>query len=127
MIEPTPEMKAAVNRRLGRPEDTELDPAIHAAIGDVLAILRRDYRLALRAGAVKPRRVAALDHDPAALKQARMQAGWRQRHLAEAVGISVSLLSEAEKGTRGLAPAVLERIAAILGCPAATFDRKAAS
>lgn len=39
MIEPTPEMIAAVKRRMGVADDAELDPWMEAAISDVLAIV----------------------------------------------------------------------------------------
>lgn len=72
-----------------------------------------------------PRRVAPVDHDPAALRWARNAAGWRQSALAAQVGISRSLLCEAEKGTRGLAPGVLKQMARVLNCPVTVLQRKA--
>lgn len=72
----------------------------------------------------RPRRIAPVDHDPAALKWARERAGWRQRALAQQVGISPSLLCEAEKGTRGLAPQVLNDLAAALKCPVTVLESK---
>jgi transcriptional regulator with XRE-family HTH domain len=73
----------------------------------------------------RPRRISPVDHDPEALRWARVNAGWRQAPLAREVGISPSSLCEAEKGTRGLAPDVRKRLAAALGCPVTVFDRKA--
>jgi transcriptional regulator with XRE-family HTH domain len=73
----------------------------------------------------RPRRINPVDHDPAALKWARERAGWRQARLARQVGISPSLLCEAEKGTRGLAPDVKNRLAEALNCPVTVFERKA--
>lgn len=72
----------------------------------------------------RPRRVAPVDHDPEALKWARERAGWRATDLARAVGISRSLLSEAEGGTRGLSPAIKNKIAETLNCPVTVFERK---
>ena len=124
MIDPTEEMKAAVKRRMGIPADAELDPWMTAALSDVLAIIKRDYRLVRKPGVARPRRVSRVEHDPVALKWARKQAGWKQSHLAKAVGISVSLMSEAEKSTRGLSRPVLQQIATTLGCPVSLFARK---
>ena len=73
-----------------------------------------------------PRRVTPVDHDPAALKWAREQAGWRQGALAREIGVSRSLLCEAERGTRSLTPAVKTLLARTLGCPVTVFERKAA-
>ncbi|MET0423613.1 MAG: helix-turn-helix transcriptional regulator [Actinoplanes sp.] len=73
----------------------------------------------------RPRRKAPVDHDPVALKWARERAGWRQSDLARELGISRSVLSEAESGTRGLSPAVKNRLAAVLNCPVTVFERKA--
>jgi DNA-binding XRE family transcriptional regulator len=72
----------------------------------------------------RPRRIAPVDHDPEALKWARERAGWRATDLARAVGISRSLLSEAEGGTRGLSPAIKNKIAETLNCPVTVFERK---
>jgi transcriptional regulator with XRE-family HTH domain len=73
----------------------------------------------------RPRRISPVAHDPAALKWARERAGWRQAALARQIGISPSLLCEAEKGTRGLAPAVLNKVASALNCPVTVLERKA--
>jgi hypothetical protein len=45
VIELTDEMRATVKRRMGVPEGVELDPWMDAAIGDVLALVERDYLL----------------------------------------------------------------------------------
>lgn len=74
----------------------------------------------------RPRRKSPVDHDPAGLRWARERGGWRQAPLARAVGISPSLLCEAEKGTRGLSPAVLNKLAQTLNCPVTVLERKAA-
>jgi transcriptional regulator with XRE-family HTH domain len=73
----------------------------------------------------RPRRINPVDHDPQALLWARKAAGWRQAQLARKVGISPSLLCEAEKGTRGLAPGVMKLLAAELNCPVSILERKA--
>jgi transcriptional regulator with XRE-family HTH domain len=73
----------------------------------------------------RPRRKTPVDHDPNALVWARKAAGWRQATLARELGISPSTLCEAEKGTRGLAPDVMKRLAATLNCPVTVFERKA--
>lgn len=69
----------------------------------------------------RPRRKTPVDHDPKALKQARIRAGWRQKALASELGISASALCEAEKGTRGLNPVVRTRLANLLACDPISF------
>lgn len=71
-----------------------------------------------------PRRKAPVRHDPAGLKWARERAGWTQTALAGEVGISRSLLCEAEKGTRGLSPHVVNVIAKTLKCPVTVLERE---
>ncbi|MEV6344172.1 helix-turn-helix transcriptional regulator [Actinoplanes sp. NPDC051851] len=75
----------------------------------------------------RPRRVAPVTHDPAALKWARERAGWRQGALARQLGISASVLCEAEKGTRGLAPSVMNRLAETFQCPVTMLLAKVAA
>jgi transcriptional regulator with XRE-family HTH domain len=70
----------------------------------------------------RPRRKSPVSHKPEALEWARRRAGWRQAALAREVGISRSLLSEAEKGTRGLSPAMLIKLAEVLGCPITVLE-----
>jgi transcriptional regulator with XRE-family HTH domain len=67
-------------------------------------------------------RKTPVDHDPAALREARIRAGWRQRALAEALGVSPSTICEAERGTRGINPKLRVRIANVLNCDAITFE-----
>lgn len=74
----------------------------------------------------RPRRIAPVDHDPEALAWAIKRTGWQQAALAREVGISRSLLSEALKGTRGLRPAVMNKIASTLNCPVSVIERKVA-
>jgi transcriptional regulator with XRE-family HTH domain len=68
-----------------------------------------------------PRRKAPVEHDPRALRQARIRAGWLQGDLAREVGISQSVLSEAERGTRGISPGVRVKVAKVLNCDPITF------
>lgn len=70
----------------------------------------------------RPRRIAPVDHNPEALAWAIRRAGWRQAGFAREIGISRSLLSEALKGTRGLSPAVLNKMAETLGCPVSAIE-----
>ena len=65
-----------------------------------------------------------LDHEPEAVTWARKQAGLTQAALAEAVGISPSLMSEIEKGTRNATPAVIMRLAVALNCPRVVLEQK---
>ncbi|AEV86712.1 hypothetical protein ACWT_5695 [Actinoplanes sp. SE50] len=123
-MEPTDELIAAAKRRMDINGATPIDAWLEAVINDILAIIKRDYRLIPKPGAARPRRISRVEHDHAALKWARKQAGWKQADLAKAVGISASLLCEAEKGTRGLSRKVLTDIAATLRCPVSVFDRK---
>ena len=65
------------------------------------------------------RRVAArdpLDHDPAELRRRRIAAGLAQADVAERAGTSAGHLSELERGTRNPSPALLARLAGVLGC-----------
>lgn len=69
----------------------------------------------------RPRRKAPVEHDPRALRQARIRAGWMQGDLAREIGISQSVLSEAESGTRGISPKVRAGLAKVLSCDPITF------
>jgi transcriptional regulator with XRE-family HTH domain len=69
----------------------------------------------------RPRRITPVDHDPKALREARIRAGWRQGELARELSVSQSVLSEAEKGTRGISPRVRTRLAEVLSCDPITF------
>lgn len=69
----------------------------------------------------RPRRKTPVDHDPRALKEARIRAGWRQGELARELGVVQSALSEAESGTRGISPRVRKRLSEVLGCDPITF------
>ena len=72
-----------------------------------------------------PRR--SLHHDPAAVIWARKAKRWKQRELAEAVGIRVSLMSEIETGSRNAGPDLLYHIAEALNCPVSMLERKGSS
>src|SRR4051812_21219601 len=65
-----------------------------------------------------------LDHEPAAVTYAREQAGLTKTALAQRCGVSVSLISEIEGGTRNATPAMLRKLAAALNCPRVVLERK---
>jgi transcriptional regulator with XRE-family HTH domain len=65
-----------------------------------------------------------LDHEPAAVTYARKQAGLTKTQLAHACGVSLSLISEIEGGTRNATPAMLNRLAEALNCPRVVLERK---
>jgi transcriptional regulator with XRE-family HTH domain len=65
-----------------------------------------------------------LDHEPAAVTYAREQAGLSKTRLAELCGVSLSLISEIESGTRNATPAMLNKIAHALNCPRVVLERK---
>jgi DNA-binding XRE family transcriptional regulator len=65
-----------------------------------------------------------LDHEPSAVTYARAQAGLTKTQLAEACGVSVSLISEIEAGTRNATPAMILKLAAALNCPRVILERK---
>jgi transcriptional regulator with XRE-family HTH domain len=65
-----------------------------------------------------------LDHEPTAVTYARQQAGLTKTALAQRCGVSVSLISEIESGTRNATPAMIAKLAAILNCPRVILERK---
>jgi transcriptional regulator with XRE-family HTH domain len=65
-----------------------------------------------------------LDHEPAAVTYARVQAGLTKTQLAAACGVSVSLISEIEAGTRNATPAMIIKLARALNCPRVILERK---
>lgn len=73
----------------------------------------------------RPRQVGQLDHDPESLVWARKAAGFTQKQLAEALGISTGHMSEIESGTRNLTPVNLAKAAKLLKCPRAVIAAKA--
>jgi transcriptional regulator with XRE-family HTH domain len=67
-----------------------------------------------------------LDHEPAAVTYAREQAGLTKTQLAAACGVSLSLISEIEAGTRNATPGMLTKLAGALNCPRVVLERKRA-
>jgi transcriptional regulator with XRE-family HTH domain len=65
-----------------------------------------------------------LDHQPEAVAYARTQAGMTKTQLAEACGVSLSLISEIESGTRNATPAMIIKLAQALNCPRVVLERK---
>lgn len=65
-----------------------------------------------------------LDHEPAAVTYAREHAGLTKTQLAEACGVSVSLISEIEAGTRNATPATIRKLSGALNCPRVILERK---
>lgn len=65
-----------------------------------------------------------LGHEPAALTYAREQAGLSRTQLAERLGVSLSLVSEMESGTRSATPEMLIRLAEALNCPRVVLESK---
>ncbi len=65
-----------------------------------------------------------LDHEPEAVTYARVQAGLTKTQVAEACGVSVSLISEIEAGTRNATPAMIIKLAEALNCPRVVLERK---
>jgi transcriptional regulator with XRE-family HTH domain len=65
-----------------------------------------------------------LDHEPRAVVYAREQAGLTKTQLAAACGVSLSLISEIEAGTRNATPTMLNKLARALNCPRVVLERK---
>lgn len=65
-----------------------------------------------------------LDHEPEAVTYAREKAGLTKTALAAALGVSISLISEIEGGTRNATPALQIEMARILNCPRVVLERK---
>ena len=65
-----------------------------------------------------------LDHKPEAVTYARGRAGFTKTQLAQACGVSLSLISEIESGTRNATPAMLIKLADALNCPRVVLERK---
>ncbi len=65
-----------------------------------------------------------LDHEPEAVTYARTQAGLTKTQLAAACGVSLSLISEIEAGTRNATPATIIKLAEVLNCPRVVLERK---
>lgn len=65
-----------------------------------------------------------LDHDPEAVANARGESGLTRTRLAEICGVSRSLISEIELGTRNATPEMILKLAAVLKCKPADLERK---
>ncbi|MEV7422816.1 helix-turn-helix transcriptional regulator [Streptomyces sp. NPDC091212] len=65
-----------------------------------------------------------LDHEPEAVTYARKKAGLTMTDLADQLGVSLSLVSEIESGTRNATPLIQQRMAAVLNCPVVVLERK---
>jgi transcriptional regulator with XRE-family HTH domain len=59
-----------------------------------------------------------LDHNPAAVTEAREAAKLTKAYVAERLGVSAGLVGEIEKGTRNATPERIEQLAEIFGIPA---------
>lgn len=58
------------------------------------------------------------------MKYARRQAGLTHRQLADLCGVSKSLITEIENGTRNATPAMILKLARALNCPRVVLERK---
>ncbi len=67
-----------------------------------------------------------LDHDPQSVTEAREERGLTKTALARKVGVTLSLISEIEKGTRNAHPEMIRRLAKALRVPAYRLKRKSA-
>lgn len=76
----------------------------------------------MRSARKKPKQ--PLDHEPAAVVYARENAGLTRTALAEQCGVSLSLISEIERGNRNATPAMLNKLANALNCPRVILERK---
>ncbi|KUN37759.1 DNA-binding protein [Streptomyces longwoodensis] len=74
---------------------------------------------------LRRRNGAPFHHSPKAVTDARENAGLTQKALAEAVGISVSLLCDIEAGRRNATPERLRSMARVLGCSVADLQPSA--
>jgi transcriptional regulator with XRE-family HTH domain len=65
-----------------------------------------------------------LNQEPEAVTYAREQAGLTMTAVARACGVSLSLISEIEKGTRNANPDLITTLAEVLNCPRVVLVRK---
>lgn len=65
-----------------------------------------------------------LDHEPEAVTWARERSGLSKTQLAALAGVSLSLVSEIEKGTRNAPPPLLHKLASAMNCPVVFLERK---
>lgn len=64
-----------------------------------------------------------LDHVPEAVTYAREMAGITRTLLAQRLGVSPSLVTEIERGTRNATPLMISRLSRVLGCPRPALER----
>lgn len=69
-------------------------------------------------------RKSPFDHEPESVTWARKRSGLTKSQLASETGLSLSLVSEIESGTRNATPANLLKIAEALNCPVVMLERK---
>jgi transcriptional regulator with XRE-family HTH domain len=65
-----------------------------------------------------------LNHKPAAVRKARERTGLTRTEVASELGVSLSLISEIEGGTRNATPAMILRLAALLNCDPDSLRRR---
>lgn len=65
-----------------------------------------------------------LDHEPEAVAYARKKSGLSKTEAASALGVSLSLISEIEAGTRNATPTMQQRMAKAFNCPLVVLERK---
>lgn len=65
-----------------------------------------------------------LDHSPAAVLAARLDADLTQQEVADACGVSRSLIAEIELGTRNATPAMIAKLAALYSRPVTHLERE---
>jgi transcriptional regulator with XRE-family HTH domain len=70
----------------------------------------------------KPR--SPLDHKPDEVRKARERTGLTRTEVARQLGVSLSLISEIEKGTRNATPAMILRLADALDCEPDSLRRR---
>ncbi|MFC4912548.1 helix-turn-helix domain-containing protein [Actinomadura gamaensis] len=69
-----------------------------------------------------PKRLA---HEPQAVTYLREQAGLNKTRLAEQCSVSLSLISEIERGTRSASESLMTRMAEVFECPPVLLKRRA--
>lgn len=65
-----------------------------------------------------------LNHEPEAVTYAREKAGLTRTAVAQACGVSLSLISQIEDGKRNASPALLLKLATTLNCPLVVLESK---
>ena len=69
-------------------------------------------------------RTPTLNHEPAAVRYARENAGLKQVDAAKSLRIWPQLLADIEAGRRNATPAVLNKMANVYNCPRVILERK---